>query len=143
MKNVEEETPKNIIGATTKRKKKRGKMKPEIRKIREQLDKEGTELMLRVLRFMDSENLYYTSFISKKLKYTYANTSIAIKRLIKLGLLEKCKYFERGMYGSGKRYFKNITGLALTNKGNFIRKAIPPEFYELKLGRIKKVEGWK
>ncbi|MFO7872648.1 MAG: hypothetical protein R6U26_03345 [Candidatus Undinarchaeales archaeon] len=91
----------------------------DVKKLADELDDSSSELMLRILKHMDSENVYYTSLLAKKLRYTWANTSAALKKLGELGLIKTCEYVEK----YNKKY-GNITGLALTKKGNFVRRKI-------------------
>jgi len=87
-----------------------------MKKLANQLDTDGTDLMLRILKHMDSDNIYYTSIIAKALKYTWANTSKTLKDLTELGLIKSTQYIEK----YNKHYF-NITGLVLTKKGTFVK----------------------
>lgn len=91
----------------------------DVKKLADELDESGSELMLRILKYMDSENIYYTSLLAKKLRYTWANTSVALRKMAELGLVKSCEYVEK----YNKKY-GNITGLVLTKKGTFIRRKI-------------------
>ena len=93
--------------------------KSNIRKLVNELDRNGTQLMLSVLRSMDSENIYYTSILAKNLRYTWANTYKAVNRLIDLGLIQTAKYI-----GAYQAHYDNIKGLALTKKGYIVKSQL-------------------
>ncbi len=93
--------------------------KGTVRKLVNDLDKNGTDLMLSVLRSMDSENIYYTSILAKNLKHTWANTYKAVNRLVDLGLIKTAEYF-----GAYRAKYDNVRGLALTTKGHLVRTRI-------------------
>jgi len=87
-----------------------------VQKLADAFDEEGSELALRLLRHMDSQNIYYTSLMAKTLKYTWANTYNTIRKMTELGLIKSCMYVEK----YNKKY-GNITGLVLTKKGHTVR----------------------
>ena len=91
----------------------------DAKKLADELDKNGSELVIKVLKVMDSENIYYTSLLAKKLRSTWANTSATIKKLAELGLIKTCEYVEK----YNKKY-ENITGLVLTKRGSLVRLRI-------------------
>ncbi|HIJ98767.1 TPA: hypothetical protein H1005_02395 [archaeon] len=90
-----------------------------IRKLVNELDKNGTQLMLGVLRAMDSENIYYTSILAKNLRHTWANTYKAVNRLIGLGLVKTSEYL-----GAYRARYDNVRGLVLTTKGYVVKTRI-------------------
>ncbi len=91
----------------------------DIRKLVNELDKNGTQLMLSVLRAMDSENIYYTSILAKNLRHTWANTYKAVNRLIDLGLVKTSEYL-----GAYRARYDNVKGLVLTTKGYIVKSRI-------------------
>jgi Mn-dependent DtxR family transcriptional regulator len=93
--------------------------KKTIRKLVNDLDRNGTELMMSVLRTMDSEDTYYTSLLAKNLRHTWANTYKAVNKLMKLDLVKTAAYF--GAYNS---QYDNVKGLVLTRKGQMVRSEI-------------------
>ena len=93
--------------------------KKEIRKLVNELDRNGTDLMLSILRAMDSENTYYTSFLAKNLRHTWANTYNAVNRLIGLGLVKTAAYF-----GAYRARYENVKGLVLTTKGYIVKTRV-------------------
>jgi len=93
--------------------------KRDIRKLANELDKNGTELMLSVLRAMDSENTYYTSILAKQVKHTWANTYKAVNKLIDMGLLKTASYI-----GAYRARYDNVKGLVLTKRGSFVKLSL-------------------
>lgn len=90
--------------------------KSTIKKLVNQLDRDGTHLMLSALRAMDSENIYYTSLLAKNLRHTWANTYKAVRRLSDLGLIKAAEYI-----GAYRAKYDNISGFVLTKKGYIVR----------------------
>src|SRR3989344_8108664 len=93
--------------------------KTTIKKLVNEIDKNGTELMMSVLRTMDSEDTYYTSILAKNLRHTWANTYKAVNKLMHLDLVKTAAYF--GAYHSK---YDNVKGLVLTRKGQMVRSEI-------------------
>ena len=93
--------------------------KSNIRKLVNELDRNGTQLMLGVLRAMDSENIYYTSFLAKHLRHTWANTYKAVNRLVDLGLIKTAEYI-----GAYQAKYDNVKGLVLTKKGYVVKSEV-------------------
>ncbi len=93
--------------------------KSSIKKLVNELDKNGTQLMLSVLRTMETEDIYYTSILAKTLRHTWANTYKAVNRLANLGLVKTAEYI-----GAYQAKYDNIRGLALTKKGHIVRSEL-------------------
>ena len=114
--------------------------KREIKRIAEDLDSNGSELVLKILKHIDSDELTYTSRLARELRYTWANTKVAVDKLLRWGFIKKYQYVEK-VRGGSKR-FDNVKGIMLTKRGYLAKIYISSrhEYFEIEDGKIKRVK---